>query len=264
MAFMQSILDPVFSPLLTLPSVVGILLIAFFITLLSTLAFKYFTDQSAMKSIKEEIKGYQAEMKKHRNDPDKMMKINKKSMDATMRSFKHTLKPTLITILPFIIIFGWLNAHFTYDPLVQDTDFFVAAQFDKGATGEIKINVPEAFTLYNEAVQPVTETVEWKMKAPAGEYVLSYSYDLPEFKQPIRINADPRDRLYENPVLTKAELLEQGLAKKDPLESITIGNRKIRPFGDISLFGWHPGWFFTYFIFAIAFSIILRKVLKVY
>jgi uncharacterized membrane protein (DUF106 family) len=265
MAFLDPVLNPVFMPLLRLPSIIAIGIISFILTLILTLIYKRFTDQSLMKSLKGEIKGYQDEMKKHSADPQKVLKIQKKAMDANLKYMTHSFKPTLITMIPILFIFGWLNAHFIYQPLVQDTDFFVTATFDASAAGNMTLNAPKEFTLSNDATQQISNgMIEWKMKAPAGEYVLGYDYDLRTFSQPIRINADASDRLYEDPILAKNMLVEQGLAKEDKLKSIVVGNKRIRPFGSLSIFGWHPGWLATYIIFSILFSIGMRKVLDVY
>jgi hypothetical protein len=255
MAFLDFLLNPVFLPLLTLPSVIAIAIISFVLTLILTLVYKRFTDQSLMKSLKDEIKGYQDEMKKHSDDPHKVLKIQKKAMDANLKYMTHSFKPTLITMIPIIFIFGWLNAHFTYEPLVQGTDFFVTAAFEPGAEGEISIKAPDGFTLHNDAMQQAQEKVEWKLQGPPGEYILYYSYELRDFSQPLRINADRKDRLYADPVLSKADLVEMGLPKEAKLDSITISNKRIRPFGSLSIFGWHPGWLATY---------ILRKLMNVY
>ena len=48
------------------------------------------------------------------------------------------------------------------------------------------------------------------------------------------------------------------------IEQIKINYNQLKPAGSFSLFGWRPGWLGWYIIFSIAFSIGLRKVLKVY
>ncbi|MBW2991141.1 DUF106 domain-containing protein [Candidatus Woesearchaeota archaeon] len=51
----ENLLDPIFNPLLRMPPVLAILLIAFLITLFITLIYKFTTDQKKMKTIKTEM-----------------------------------------------------------------------------------------------------------------------------------------------------------------------------------------------------------------
>jgi uncharacterized membrane protein (DUF106 family) len=73
----------------------GIIVVSFILTLLTTLAYKLFTDQNVMKALKEEMKHLQTEMKKFKDQPDKMMSIQKELMDKNMKMFKNNLKPML-------------------------------------------------------------------------------------------------------------------------------------------------------------------------
>jgi uncharacterized membrane protein (DUF106 family) len=278
MVFLDFIFDPVFSPLLRLPLIVAIPVISFVITLIITLVYMKFTDQSLMKSLKEEIKSYQVEMKKYRDDPEKLMKVNKKAMEANMKYMTHSFKPTLITLIPILLIFSWLNAHFTYQPLIAGQEFDITAQFKEGALPEniaqIELIPPQGgFTLLSDAKPALNNSVKdekvlitvWKAKAEAGTYTLKYSYDGKQVEQQLRVNVDKTDKLYEPPSLNKAELTSQGLPKDAKLQSITLGNERVRPFGEsFSLFSWHPGWLATYILFSIIFSMGLRKLLKVY
>ncbi len=84
-------------------------------TLVATLIHKFMTDQKLLKNIKEEMKQIRKEIKEAAQDPTKMAELNKKSMEKSMTQMKHTLKPILITMIVFFILFSWLRA--TYDPL---------------------------------------------------------------------------------------------------------------------------------------------------
>ncbi|MBU2639564.1 MAG: DUF2232 domain-containing protein [Nanoarchaeota archaeon] len=107
--FLNSILGGFISwnPLLAL------IIISFILMLITTLIYKYFTDQEAMKHLKEEMKEIQEEMKKAKDDAGKMMELQKQSFSKMIESFKHQLKPMLITFVPFIILFPWLRGIYT-------------------------------------------------------------------------------------------------------------------------------------------------------
>jgi len=59
------------------------------ITVIITLAYKYLTDQDKMKHLKGRQKEFQAEMKSHRDNPEKMMSVQKEAMKVNMEYMKN-------------------------------------------------------------------------------------------------------------------------------------------------------------------------------
>ncbi|MBI5797569.1 DUF106 domain-containing protein [Candidatus Woesearchaeota archaeon] len=108
-----SFLDPILGPLMGIPAPWNILLLSFLLTVVITLVYKFATDQKMMKELKDEIKQIQKEMKEFKNYPDKIMDLQKRAWEKTMKQFMHSLKPTLITFIPILIIFGWMRTYYT-------------------------------------------------------------------------------------------------------------------------------------------------------
>tara|TARA_Y100000310_G_scaffold312252_1_gene359375 strand:- start:463 stop:909 length:447 start_codon:yes stop_codon:yes gene_type:complete len=112
MAF-SSVLDPVLLPFMeALPAPYNILLLSFVITGSITLLYKFMTDQKLMKEIKQEMKDLQKEMKQFRDQPEKAMALQKKAFERQMKYMMQSFKPTLITLLPIMLIFGWLRLYY--------------------------------------------------------------------------------------------------------------------------------------------------------
>lgn len=242
----DSILNPILRPLLSLPSLWAILIISVVISVIVTLVYKWITDQNLMKTLKEDMKKFQQEMKEFRQDPKKVMEIQKKAMETNMKYMMHSMKPTLITFIPIILIFGWLNAHIAYEPIMPGQEFTTAAIFDKGVIGDITIKVPEEIQLLSDAEQQISDAkAEWLLKGEAGEYLLEYDYNNATYKKEVLITTE---RAYANPLQK---------VKNNNLKELTLSNEKVRP-----LFG--LSWIWTYIIFSIVFSMILRKILKIH
>ena len=92
----------------------SILIITLILAFLTTLVYKYFTDQEALKKIKEDSKKLQEEMKVHKDNPKKMAELQKEALqNSFIAPFKHQMKPLLITFIPFVLIFGWLRQTFS-------------------------------------------------------------------------------------------------------------------------------------------------------
>jgi len=85
--------------------------------LITTLAQEYFSDQIALKTLKEEQKLVQEEIKLYRQDPKKTAELTSKSMELTMKTMPLTMRPTLYTMLPFLLTFRWFYDYFEVNPV---------------------------------------------------------------------------------------------------------------------------------------------------
>lgn len=91
---------------------IAIILISFLATLLITIVNYFLTDRKKMKEISERQKALREEMKQYKNDPAKMMEINKKMMEDFPEQMKQSLKPLIITLIPLLLLFSWIRSIF--------------------------------------------------------------------------------------------------------------------------------------------------------
>lgn len=245
----------IFGPLLQLPPLAGIVVISFLLSLLLTLVYKWVTDQTLMKALKDELKELQVEMRKLSKEPEKLMKVHKKAMDKNMKYMMHSMKPTLFTLLPILLIFAWLNGHMVYYPLVENQPFTITATFDEGVSGEAILIAPEGLTVSQAQQEIVDGTAVWEVtgKAHAQPYTFSIQHrgqNIVDGKLIITESKD--DRQYIAPVQKFSDKI---------VSQIVISNERIVA---LNLFGWKLGWLGSYILFSIIFSMLLRKILKVY
>jgi uncharacterized membrane protein (DUF106 family) len=81
--------------------IVAAILISLFISIVN-----YFVlDKEKMHALKARQKEIQEEMKKHKDNPTKLMELQKEMFTHMGSSFKHSMKPMLITFIPLILIF---------------------------------------------------------------------------------------------------------------------------------------------------------------
>lgn len=109
----NDIVGTALDPILTLHHLCGLILVTLGVNLIITLAYKYLTDQEALKSLKEETKELQKQMKEMKNDTDMLMKLRKQSFEKSIASFKQSFKPMIVTMLPLLVVFGYLRAYYT-------------------------------------------------------------------------------------------------------------------------------------------------------
>jgi uncharacterized membrane protein (DUF106 family) len=246
----EPILNPIFSPLLKLPVLWAIIIISFLISLIINVVYKLVTDQNLMKSLKEELKEHQKKIKEHKNNPEKMIELQKKAMQSNFQYMKHSMKPTLFTIIPIIIIFGWLNSHLAYEPITPGQTFTTTAFFNENVNGKVELITPEEIEIIDKPTKDITGMVTWELKAKEkGEFLLEYKFDKKSFTKDVLITDEKE---YKEP---------ETRIKDNELKAIKIDNKPVKP---LNLFGWKLGWLGTYIIFSIIFSMILRKIMRVY
>lgn len=247
-SFLDPILDFIFGPLLYLPAFWAITLIAFLISLIIVIIYKYATDQDLMKQIKDEIKTLQKQAKELKNDPSKAMEVNKKAMEANMKYMSHTFKPTLITIIPIFLIYGWLSANFAYDPLMPGQEFSMIVELENGINGTISIEALQLEVLGEKTKNITDGKVIFVMKGNKGEYNVQISVNENKYYQEIKID----DKKYKEPITYVNDKV---------VKTITLSNKtkKVLNLGFINL-----NFIWTYILLSILFSTLLRKYMKVY
>jgi uncharacterized membrane protein (DUF106 family) len=246
----ENLLNPVFGPLVNLPPLVSIFVIALIVSLIVTFVYKYMTDQAMMKDLKMRQKEMQKKMKAAKGDPQKAMRLQKEAMSVNMQYMKQSFKPTLITFLPIIIIFGWLNANLAFMPLVPGEEFSATLVFEPGTTGDVSVSVPDGVYPVDVSTQSVEgDYVQFRFAADEGDYLLVFEHDGVSYDKELTITNEQRYA----PV-TK-------VFKGKPLKSISLSNRKQVP---IPITDNHLGWLGTYILFSIFLSMGLRKIMKIY
>src|SRR3989338_2846898 len=255
---LDSILNPVLYPLLNLNIAVAIVIISFLLSLTMTVIYKLVTDQDLMKQLKSELKEFQKEIKELKSHPEEAMKVQKKMMETNMKYMINSMKPTLITFIPIIIIFGWLSAHLSYAPIAPNTEFTSTIEFDTKALGEVTLTVPSDIGIIGDATKKIDGgIVGWTLIGLEGEYALEYKVNEKSYTKEIVITNNYE---YADPVKT----INDGIVK-----NINIDQKPLIVLNFLSkeqggFFSGRWGWLGTYIVSSIIFSIVLRKLLKVY
>ncbi len=254
---LSSILDPVLSPLLTLDSWLAILIISIVITIITTIAYKYLTDQAKIKKLKEDMKKDQKKLKVlMKENPEKAQKLQKDIMGRNSELMKHSFKPTLYTLIPLLIIFGWLNAHMAYEPLHAQEAFTVTLDFIKGSTGNVTLSyVPELMIKNGESLTKsiVNDQVAWTLKGDVGDYQLTFA-----LANGVSVQ---KDILISNQTGQYSPPFTS-FKGEQPFKSVTISNEKIHPLSGFPIVG-NWGWIGIYILFSFALSFGLRKAMNV-
>jgi uncharacterized membrane protein (DUF106 family) len=252
---LNPVFNPLFQPIINRSPFLGLVILAVIISLLITLVYKFFTNQEKMKAMKEQQKDFQKKMKELRSNPPEMMKVQKEAMKVNMDYMKSSFKPTLITMIPILLIFGWMAAHLSYEPLLPGMTYEVNADFMEGLTGSAELVVDNSIVLVSDGSQEIENNqASWKFKAKEkGERLLTIKTDTEEKTKKILVTT----------VQEYIEPLEN--YENSEIKQINVVHNKLKPLKNIGI-PWvsNWGWLGWYIVLSLIFSMSLRKLLKIY
>lgn len=249
-----SFLNPVFHPLVNIHPFFAIVIVSFAIALFNSWVYKLMTDQHQMKALKDEMKKMQDEVRKYKDNASKMMEIQGKLMKRNLDYMKHSFKPTFVTMIPILIILGWMTSHLAYDPVMPGVPVNVTVFFDKTVTGSASLQVPSGLKIIGPAMQSIdtkTHTIVWTVEGiTEGKYQLEFTKDGEVVKQPITISTDAD---YAKPVVrfSDSETFIQSKIHNKSKVVLDLGFYKM-------------GYLLTYILCAILFSLGIRKLMKLH
>lgn len=251
--FLNPIFDFLFGWLLYLPPFWAILILSFLVSVIIVLITKYTTNQDLMKRLKEETKALQKEMKELKEDPEKMMHVQKKAMQANIKYMAQSFRPMIFTIIPILIIFGWIQGHLAYEPILPGQEFNVEVVFEKGVSGSIIAEAPEGIQITSDKTREVSDgKTIFTFKGKKGKYTapgITFTVGEKTYSKDVLITDEQK---YFTPLKrVNDKTVKRIETKHDKLEVIKLG-----PIG--------LTWIWSYVLFSIIFSSILRRVFKVY
>lgn len=258
MTFFDSALDPILRPLLSLGPFMTILIITLVVTLLTTIIYKYATDQDKLRKLKADIKRYQKKAMAAKEDPDKAMKIQKEMMKLNGDYMRSSMKSMLYTFIPILLFFGWLGANLAFAPLLPGVGFDIEASFHDGVSGTVELVLPAGFSSTDTLVKNVSDSsVVWSnISGSTGSYDVSIVHSSGEEQ-------------FVNLIITEDQeyILPVHSLDSEVFKKVVVGNKKLLVFSKVPVFKTLPvfknlNWFWTYFLLSIVFSTTLRKVMK--
>jgi uncharacterized membrane protein (DUF106 family) len=254
-AFLNPFFDVVFGWLLVIPPFWSIMLLSLLVSLIIVVITKFTTDQDLMKRLKGESKELQKQMKTLKDHPEKLMAVQKQQMEMSMKMMRQSFRPMIWTLIPILLIFGWMQDRLAYEPIMPGQEFSVKLQFEKGV-GKLLINAtaPEGIVITGAAGKEVTDGVAiFTFRAEnEGHYTapgLTFNINGKDYVKDVMVTTK---RAYAKPLKMVGD---------DVVRSIETVHEKLKV---IRVGAFSLTWFWSYIIFSIFFSSVLRKLLKIY
>lgn len=119
MGMVYGALNTIFNPILSIDPnptnpALTVLIIAFIVSLITTIANKYLVDQDEMNEIQERNKAFQKELRdaQKRGDGKKIAELQARQtemMQDQSKMMTNSFKPMIVTFVPIILIFFWMR-----------------------------------------------------------------------------------------------------------------------------------------------------------
>ena len=108
----DAVLTPTAGALINWNLTIGSLIVFFIIALITTIVQKYATDQETLKELRKEQKELHKDMQQYKDDPKKMMEMQKSLWPTSMKIAQISMKGSLFTLIPFLLLFRWFMEFF--------------------------------------------------------------------------------------------------------------------------------------------------------
>jgi uncharacterized membrane protein (DUF106 family) len=97
----------------------SIIVIGVLVSLFISVVQYFVMDKDKMRDLKVKQKALNEQMKQHKDNPQKMMDLQKELLGHSMESMKHSFKPMLITTIPILIVFGFIRNGFALTEIAK-------------------------------------------------------------------------------------------------------------------------------------------------
>ena len=112
-------LSVVFSPVLGLPVIYAVIIMAMCLSFTTTMIYKFGANQEEIKKIREEQKALNAKVREvQKEDPEKANALMKEALKLTNKQMKMNMKPMIATMVVAFMVFPWIAQTFTGPVLI--------------------------------------------------------------------------------------------------------------------------------------------------
>jgi len=271
----MAVADPAFGWILGLPKDVALFIVGIGTAAILTVVRLFTTEQGVLRRCHSDKKRLNVLIKeaKARKDKEAAARHRATKHLVAMKALKYEGKPLLASIIPIALVGTWCFLRLDYVPPEAGETIQVVAYFPVSASGGIAYLVPQeniqAETGWvqeirsqeltqkqkDQGVVPDGEAV-WRLRAAAGpeSYDLQIRFKNGTYHQKLLVG----QRTYESPMTV--------YGNNDPIICTQVMMKQVKLFGVLPGIPWllMPPWLVAYFVIAVPFVSILKRVLHIY
>ncbi len=247
-------------PLDRLAPMTGLVLVSLATAVAVLLAFKWTSDQPALKAAKRAMQAAIFEMRLFNDDLPALFRAQGEALRHTLRYLRLSIVPSLWLMVPMLALLLHMEFRFGYTGLTIGEGALVKVRF-ADAPLPASLEAPDAVAVETPGVLfPSDREIAWRIRPRAtGSYELRVNMGSTVVSKTLVVSDAVARR---SPVRPPSDLVNQLLYPSEPplpsrlgLTAITIAY----PRRAYSVAGWNIGWSGAYLALTLAFALLLKR-----
>ncbi len=258
--------DLLFWPFRNVAPIWGLIVISGLSGLLMLWIFGRVSRQGAIRNIRERIRGNILGVRLYQHDVRVVLKLQAAIMRDIFTYVTYAFLPTLVLMIPVILILAQLNLRFALSPLRPDSTAVVKVtlQDDSKLGTPIALEVPNGVVVETPGVRIHSQReIAWRIRAQTpGQYALKVNLDGRAVEKTLWVGDDwgavagLRARSLITALLYPGEPL---LTPSDEIATIEVQY----PSMNLTLFGWPVHWLVMFLVFSLLTGFACKRMLGV-
>jgi len=225
------------------------------------------SDQSAIRSIRDQIRGNLIGVRLFQSDIGVVMRLQRRIFGDTMHYMRHAVVPMVVLIVPVLLIMTQLNLRFASRPVAPGEQVLVKAFVrDTGALDEaISLETTDGVEVETAGVRILSaREVAWRVRAvTAGQHPVTIRVGDDALESHVVAGDQwgpiPQRRTGRGAVDTLLYPGEPPIPGTHSVEAVEI----LYPPLEMRVFGWTIHWLVAFFVLSMAFGFALKDVMGV-
>ncbi|GMU83637.1 MAG: hypothetical protein AMXMBFR47_35070 [Planctomycetota bacterium] len=262
-AIIASVVAAVLAPFSALPAWVGLCLVAAVSGVLAAVAFRYTSNQNALRRVADRVRASLLAMRLFSDDPRNTLRAQGSLLAASGMRLLLSLPPLLVLIVPFTLLLAHLAMYYEFRPLPRSL-----SPLNEAALLEVQLHpdawdrlsgiqpvCPDGVTLNARVREPAAHRIVWRITADRPvRGTVQFPVDGMTVEKALVIDDKSADLKFASPRRAGPgfwdRLLypgEPAFAADSPIQSISISY----PPRETPIFGLTVPWWLTFFIVSI-------------
>lgn len=266
----SSVFDLMLVPLKPMGDFWSLTIFSIITGMLMLLIFRYTSNQSSIKNVKNKIKAHLLELRLFKDDLRIMFSALKLILKHNFRYMFYALKPMLFMVVPVVLVLIQMDGWYGSRPLKPGESAIVSLKVsDKGADmlNDISLEVGKGLTVETPPLRIMQEReVDWRIRAnETGEHYLMFNIAGEKLRKEVIVFNDKLIRI--SPRTVNAGIVvdvimnpgEKPIAKSSAVEMIEVEY----PSRSIKVLGWNTHWLIVFFVVSIVAGFALKNLFGV-
>ncbi len=243
-----------------------LLFFSFFTGTLMVLAFRYASDQAAIRRAKDRIEAHLLAVRLFQDHIGVVLRSYARMVQAALAYLRYSLAPLALMVIPFGLIFSQLQMRLGWaSPRPQERFLLTARVVPNAVLDDVSLHLPKELRLLAPSVRiPARGEISWRIEAEQyGVFSARVAAAGESFSKQITIRSDlaplPIARVRSS--IRQAVLYpgEVPLPRAGPLEAIEL---KYPPAPGFEVAGYRMGWWVLFFVFSFMFALVIKPLMR--